>query len=147
MSRYSNFRLVACPESELGGRLYLHAALACGDCTVLIEEISQWCAPAGLSRELELLIRAGRHKNIRVLGASQRPADVHKLVMSQADLVLGRIYEANDTIYLRHFFREADRLKDLPEPEVRKEKGRLFLRAAFVRPLVGPDHFLIDLPI
>lgn len=128
------FRIIYRPmtSTDRDIRYLFYGALAAGDVTILVEEISQYCTAFKMTPGLEESIRMGRHRRCRVAATTQRPADVHKLVLSQADLYLGRMFETNDIRYLSAFYENADKLKDLPEPK--KSGGKIHV--AFVRPLI-----------
>lgn len=108
------------------------AALAARNLTIFIDEVSQWTKPQSLAPGMEQIIRMGRHRDVKMVATTHRPADVHKLLISQSDLVLGRMFETNDLNYIRPFFPLAAKiLPTIPEPKI--ANGKITL--AFVRPL------------
>lgn len=86
--------------------------------TLIIEEISLYCNPYRINPHVERLVRFGRHKRINIIGVSQRPADVHKIVTSQADaLICFHTQEVRDIEYIGKFTSEdANKLRDLKYP-------------------------------
>lgn len=142
-SKLKKFRLLYRPVKDLGLRWICYMALAVRNCVVVIEELGMHSGPHNLSAGLGELIRMGRHRNVRLVATTQRPADVHKLIISQADLVLGRTFETNDVRYLKGFYEEADRLADLKAPKL--NHGKITLE--FVRPLVSNRVERVEIPL
>lgn len=69
--------------------------------TLVIEEINKYCSSAWASDELIRLIRYGRHRQINIVGVTQRPYDLPKLLTSQVDVwELFQIVEPRDIDYL-----------------------------------------------
>lgn len=100
----------------------LAAALAVRDVTVVVEEVSQICgtdAPGTVRREFRRFVRLARHRGVRLVATSQRPADVDKLLVAESRVLLGRFVEPNDRRYLRDLgILDRDRvegLADLPD--------------------------------
>lgn len=80
-------------------------ALAMGDCCVVFEEIADYSNNV----KVRTLFRRGRKMGVRCIAISQRPAEVHKTVTSQAACVVAfRFDEPRDVEYMRlRFGREA----------------------------------------
>lgn len=80
------------------------AALVARDCVVVVEEVSQIIgieAPPAVRREWKRFVRLARHRGCRLVATTQRPADSDKLLVAEADLLIGRLQEPNDRRYLR----------------------------------------------
>ena len=58
-----------------------------GDLTIVVEEANIFCNPYFISPALNILLLRGRHKNINQLYISQRPANVHKNLLGQSDVL------------------------------------------------------------
>lgn len=106
---------VLAPPGDLAGgyaRNVGGVALECGEVDVI--------APnnASISDEMRNVIQRGRHYRVSILGASQRPAQVSRLLTAQADVLsLFRQYEPRDIAYLREATNDevANRLPNLPK--------------------------------
>jgi DNA helicase HerA-like ATPase len=73
-----------------------------GDVTVLAEEVDTICSPYQIDEALEKIIKYGRHKNIRVVAVSRRPAEVNRLLSAMAgEIISFRQTEAVDLEYLK----------------------------------------------
>ena len=72
------------------------------DFTVVLDESYRLMAT---NRENEIMLNfyaAGRHRNICLIAASQRPAQISKLVTSQSNkIIFFRLHEPNDLKYVR----------------------------------------------
>ena len=69
--------------------------------TLVVEEISKFCNPHYISEHLQKIFRYGRHKKINVVGVTQRPHDLNKIVSSQADYwIIFQQTEPRDILYI-----------------------------------------------
>lgn len=91
-------------------------AFQAGGCALVLDEIARWCTPNTLPPIFALLYSTSRHVNVSVLATTRRPAEIHPIVRSAADLVVAyRTTGMNDLAELRTRFGGAvDRLKTLP---------------------------------
>lgn len=81
---------------------WLRAMLKARDCMIVVDEVSLFCSPSKLPAEIGELVRMGRHRNLDQVFVSQRPADVPRILTSNADeLILFGIREPRDLDYLR----------------------------------------------
>jgi len=73
-----------------------------GQYTTLIFEEAQFYFPNNaISPELFSLITIGRHGYVEMIANTQRPAQVHKSLISQSEeIYIGQTFEANDVKYL-----------------------------------------------
>lgn len=100
---HQNFRIIYRPikpneEIEQIGEL----VYALGNCCFLIEEIDCYCSPYQISDNFAAIIQRGRHKNITLIGISQRPYGIHRLLTSQAkEIYVFNTNEPRDREYLR----------------------------------------------
>lgn len=81
----SKFRLIyrpLNPEAEIDQIANL--VWLCGNCTFLIEEVDCFCSAYSISNSLAQIIQRGRHKEIELIGVTQRPFGIHRLLTSQA---------------------------------------------------------------
>ncbi len=89
------------PETEFEDLAKL--AWLCGDLTFLVEEIDIFCSPYRIGPAFQNVIQRGRHKNISLIGISQRPFGIHRLLTSQAkEIYIFRTNEPRDREYLRN---------------------------------------------
>lgn len=81
--------------------------------TLVIEELWNYCSPYYIDPDLFKIIAYGRHKKINFIGISQRPAHIHRLVTSQANVIVSfKQYEPRDITYLGYFgFKHLTKLK------------------------------------
>ena len=91
------------------------------DCVIAVEEAADYCTPSKLPPELSHLLRTGRHRQISQIYTTQRPADVHRSVTANADLVIAfQSHEPRDLAYFRSLGGKGadDRVRDLPDYKV-----------------------------
>ncbi len=75
---------------------------AIGNITFVCEEIDLACTPYEISDSLAYVIQRGRHKNITLIGITQRPYGIHRLLTSQAkEIYIFSTNEPRDREYLR----------------------------------------------
>lgn len=73
-----------------------------GNCCFLIEEIDCYSSPYQISDNFAAIIQRGRHKNIKLIGITQRPFGIHRLLTSQAkEIYIFNTNEPRDREYLR----------------------------------------------
>lgn len=91
----------------------------CGDLTFLVEEIDTFCSAQEISENFANIIQRGRHKNITLIGISQRPFGIPRLITSQAKTIYSFIHrEPRDLEYLKAYIGdEAEKIKDLKQYE------------------------------
>lgn len=98
-----NFRLVyrpLNPEAEIDEIAELVFAL--GDMTFLVEEVDCYCTSYQISDAFAHIIQRGRHKNISLIGVTQRPFGIHRLLTSQAkEIYIFGTNEPRDRDYLK----------------------------------------------
>ena len=71
-----------------------------GNITIVLEEVDWFCNPHYIPLNLAKTLKYGRHNNVNVVAISRRPAEIHRLITSQADkLVWFRFHEPNDLRY------------------------------------------------
>lgn len=88
-----------------------------GNLQLVVDEIHDFHSPHYLPPYLKKIIFTGRHRGVSYLGISQRPARVHKDLVSQCPHVfIGLVFETNDVNYFRGFLGDkAELTKTLPE--------------------------------
>jgi len=93
----------------------------CGNLCFLVEEIDSFLSSntSGLSNSFLNIIQRGRHKEIELIGISQRPYAIPPIVRSQCkELYSFCQKEPRDLEYLRGFIgNEAEQVKDLKNYE------------------------------
>ena len=98
-----NFRLVyrpLNPQDEIDEIAELVFSL--GDMTFLVEEVDCYCTSFQISDAFAHIIQRGRHKNISLIGVTQRPFGIHRLLTSQAkEIYVFGTNEPRDRDYLK----------------------------------------------
>jgi len=94
-----------------------------GNVTFAIEEVDCFTSANYCPAFLSYIIRYGRHKNINLIGITRRPADIPRLLTSQANkLYLFKISEPRDIEYLQKYSRDSlndmGRLKEYQYQEI-----------------------------
>lgn len=73
-----------------------------GNCCFLVEEIECYCTAYQISDSFAAIVQRGRHKNIELIGISQRPYGIHRLLTSMAkEIYVFNTNEPRDREYLR----------------------------------------------
>lgn len=73
-----------------------------GNVTFLVEEIDCYCSSYQISESFAHIIQRGRHNNITLIGVTQRPYGIHRLLTSQAkEIYIFSTNEPRDREYLR----------------------------------------------
>jgi len=73
-----------------------------GNMTFVVEEVDCYCTPYQISDAFAHIIQRGRHKNITLIGITQRPYGIHRLLTSQAkELYIFSTSEPRDRDYLK----------------------------------------------
>lgn len=98
-----NFRLVyrpLKPDDEIDEIAALVFAL--GNMTFVVEEIDCYCTSFQISEAFAHIVQRGRHKNITLVGITQRPFGIHRLLTSQAkEIYIFGTNEPRDRDYLK----------------------------------------------
>lgn len=99
------FSFVPTAGKEEDGDFLAAYARAVGDCTVVYEEIDLLCSPHYLPDNLSDSIRRGRHYNVSLIAVSRSPAEVSRLLTSQAhQFYIFRFSEPRQIDYFRARF-------------------------------------------
>ncbi len=73
-----------------------------GNVCFLVEEIDCYCTAYQISESFSHVVQRGRHKNISLIGITQRPYGIHRLLTSQAkEIYIFNTNEPRDRDYLR----------------------------------------------
>ena len=98
-----NFRLIyrpLNPEAEIDEIAELVFLL--GNMTFLVEEVDCYCTSWQISDAFAHIIQRGRHKDISLIGVTQRPFGIHRLLTSQAkEIYIFGTNEPRDREYLK----------------------------------------------
>lgn len=98
-----NFRLIyqpLNPDAEIESISGLVYSL--GNVCFLVEEIDCYCSSYQISDSFAAIVQRGRHKNITLIGITQRPYGIHRLLTSQAkEIYVFNTNEPRDREYLR----------------------------------------------
>ena len=88
------------PDAEIGRICDL--VYAVGNCCFLVEEIDCYCTAYQISDTFAAIIQRGRHKDIKLIGITQRPYGINRLLTSQAkEIYVFNTNEPRDREYLR----------------------------------------------
>jgi len=114
--------------------LLLKAARAVGDLCVVLDEVDTYNRDPELQRQLELTIQMARNCGLDLIMTAKRPAEFHKLWLSEADVVCA--FRSQESGALK---RLADHHPDLMaagtlEPFTFIEAARGFVRVGYVHP-------------
>jgi len=98
-----NFRIIyqpLNPDAEIERICQLVYNL--GNCCFLVEEIDCYCSTHQISETFAAIVQRGRHKNITLVGITQRPYGIHRLLTRQAkEIYVFNTNEPRDREYLR----------------------------------------------
>jgi len=73
-----------------------------GGCCFLVEEIDCYCSSNQISDNFAAIIQRGRHKNITLIGVTQRPFGINRLLTAMAkEVYVFNTNEPRDREYLR----------------------------------------------
>jgi hypothetical protein len=99
-----SFRIVYRPiEPDLELAWIAELVWECGDVTFLVEEVDTFCSAYRIEPEFANIIQRGRHRNITLIGITQRPYGIHRLLTSQAkEIYIFATNEPRDREYLRN---------------------------------------------
>jgi len=100
------FRIIYRPiDAEAEFAPICRLAWACENLTFLIEEVQTFCNPRSICTDFKAIIAKGRKKEIEVIGVTQRPAEISKLLTSQAkEMYIFNTTEPNDIEYFKNTF-------------------------------------------
>ena len=88
-----------------------------GKCTFLIDEIDMISSPTSIPKELDDLLRYGRHQEVDIIATARRPAEVHRnLTANSDDIYVYQTHEPRDLTYLSRFM-DVEQIKTLSQYE------------------------------
>lgn len=91
-----------------------YIAMKMGNVTVAVDEISMFTSPYWCPDNLKQIVRLGRHRNVRFIATTQRPPDIHSLILSQAKTwYLFQMHLPRDVDYLKKFVPNIERVMQL----------------------------------
>ncbi len=74
----------------------------CGHVTFLVEELDRYAKPLGMSLALKEIVQRGRHREIELIGVTQRAANIDRLITSQAkEMFIFNTTEPRDIDYFK----------------------------------------------
>ena len=77
----------------------------CHNITFIVEEVQSFCNPQSICYDFKALISKGRHRDIELIGVTQRPAEISKLLTSQAKrMCIFNVTDPNDIKYFTQTF-------------------------------------------
>jgi hypothetical protein len=93
-------------------------AMELGECTIAVDELSLFCSSQWMPEELRKVIRLGRHRKVRFMATTQRPADIQSLILSQTkEAYIFQMHLPNDVDYLGKFIPGLERAQNLKQGE------------------------------
>lgn len=118
----NNYKIVYRPINPLLDFDFIcELVFACGDITFVVEEIDTFLSlsPAGLSHNFLNIVQRGRHRDIELIGITQRPYTMPAILRSQCkELYSFRKFEQRDIEWLRGIFgNRAEEIKTLEQYE------------------------------
>lgn len=98
-----NFRIIYQPVDPEGDfDSVCRLVYPCEDLTFLVEELDRYSKPLTLTLPFKNIIQRGRHNNIELIGITQRPHGVDKLLTSQAkEMYIFNTTEPRDIDYFK----------------------------------------------
>lgn len=120
------------PEAEIGR--IAENVFTVGNVTLLVEEVDCFVSPYKIDPGMAHIIQRGRHNNISLIGVTQRPFGIHRLLSSQAKkIMVFNTNEPRDREYLRMLLGQEiegklDQLKQYEFVEWSDETGDLEIR-------------------
>lgn len=85
---------------------------------IAVDEVSMFCSPYFMPQSFKDLIRLGRHTEASFIGTTQRPPDIHTLILSQAkEWYLFQMHLPRDIDYLKKFVPDIERARNLKTGE------------------------------
>jgi hypothetical protein len=83
-------------------------------CLIVVEETDLFCTTSQIDPSLDRLIRYGRHRKLDLVFLSRRPAEVHRNVTAQADVIVSfKQTEPRDLEYFRKITDDFESLRHL----------------------------------
>jgi len=146
LERQKRFRIVfrSVKPGDLKG-VFEYARSAC-NIVLLIEEASfydlmgPWARSRKKSKVFQEAVVRGRHDNLKIVATTQRPAQVHNLLISQSEILLGKVFETNDARYLRGLggvtSQTIEKACSLPDPALKDG----VLSISYLTPLDNKSH-------
>jgi hypothetical protein len=103
-SYQGNFRIIYRPlDAEEEFEPLCRLVWECGNMGFLVEEVQTFCNARSICRDFKAIIAKGRHRGISLIGVTQRPAEISKLLTSQAkEFCIFNTTEPNDIEYFRN---------------------------------------------
>jgi len=102
--RADKFKIIYRPTQPIEEEAIISEwAWLCGDLCYLVEEIDNYCTSYKPTSEFfSHIIQRGRHKNITLIGVTQRPYGIPRILTSQAkEICIFRTNEPRDREYLK----------------------------------------------
>lgn len=101
-----NFRIIYRPiDAEGEFEPICRLVWECQNVTFIIEEVQSFCNPQSICYDFKALIAKGRHRDIELIGITQRPAEISKLLTSQTKrMCIFNVTDPNDVKYFTQTF-------------------------------------------
>lgn len=114
-----SFRHILRFDSEWDYFCAIEVAYEAGDLLLVIEEVTVFANDKSIDKTFDRIIRFGRHRNISMIGATQRCANIPRLLTSQMDGIISfRQTEPRDLEYMSKVVGEdAKKISQLGEHE------------------------------
>lgn len=115
-----SYRLIFYPLSKERVDSIFILSMIVENTTIVVEEVDLYCSPVWEPPGFSDCIRRGRHKGVSIITTSRRPAEVSRLLTSQADeFYIFRFSEPRDLQYFSQTFGPdiIDEIRNLQEHE------------------------------
>lgn len=107
---------------------------ASGNMSFVVEELDTFCSSQNISDSFASIIQRGRHRDITLIGISQRPYGISRLITSQAKEIYTFIHtEPRDIEYLSMYMgKDVEKLRDLEQYHYLKwdHEGKISIQKA-----------------
>lgn len=115
LRRFKKCRVIVVNDEV--ARLFFEHVRKMRNAVVVVDELDQYCTPYDIDENLQWIIKYGRHRNISFIGASRRPAEIHRDITANINkLHCFRITEPLDVAYLRKLsIPFSQRVQSLPD--------------------------------
>lgn len=128
LKRRKRWRVAFVPDFAHMARqfdLFCRIVRAVGNCRAVVEELNEVTTPSRAPADWKWLCSRGRHRGVKVIGLSQRPASVDKDFIGNAtEIYAGRlVYDRDWKALASKFGKDAAKIPNLPDWTLMHWKG------------------------